>query len=98
MPAESPTLGLSHLQFEALLISARESPNVFDFACPATGSEAGAGPGDRGPDGRADLAQSARGADGPALRHPTVASFGRAVGGAAATDAPAHAATHHDAI
>jgi integrase/recombinase XerD len=31
-PAESPTLGLSHLQFEALLTAARESPNVFDFA------------------------------------------------------------------
>ena len=30
--AESPTLGLSHLQFEALLTAARESPNVFDFA------------------------------------------------------------------
>jgi site-specific recombinase XerD len=32
VPAESPTLGLSHLQFEALLAAARESPNVFDFA------------------------------------------------------------------
>jgi site-specific recombinase XerD len=32
VPAESPTLGLSHLQFEALLSAARESPNVFDFA------------------------------------------------------------------
>lgn len=32
MPAESPTLGLSHLQFEALLTAARESANVFDFA------------------------------------------------------------------
>lgn len=31
-PAESPTLGLSHLQFEALLTAARDSPNVFDFA------------------------------------------------------------------
>jgi integrase/recombinase XerD len=32
VPAESPTLGLSHLQFEALLTAARQSPNVFDFA------------------------------------------------------------------
>lgn len=32
VPAESPTIGLSHLQFEALLTAARESPNVFDFA------------------------------------------------------------------
>lgn len=32
VPAESPTLGLSHLQFEALLTAARESANVFDFA------------------------------------------------------------------
>ena len=32
VPAESPTLGLSHLQFEALLSAARESPNLFDFA------------------------------------------------------------------
>jgi integrase len=31
IPAESPTLGLSHLQFETLLIAARQSPNVFDF-------------------------------------------------------------------
>ncbi|MER6666657.1 tyrosine-type recombinase/integrase [Amycolatopsis japonica] len=32
VPAESPTLGLSHLQFEALLAAARESANRFDFA------------------------------------------------------------------
>jgi integrase/recombinase XerD len=32
VPAESPTLGLSHLQFEALLTAARESANRFDFA------------------------------------------------------------------
>jgi hypothetical protein len=32
VPAESPTLGLSHLQFEAFLTAARESPNVVDFA------------------------------------------------------------------
>jgi integrase/recombinase XerD len=32
VPAESPTLGLSHLQFEALLTAARQSPNIFDFA------------------------------------------------------------------
>jgi integrase len=32
VPAESPTLGLSHLQFEALLTAARDSINVFDFA------------------------------------------------------------------
>ncbi len=32
VPPESPTLGLSHLQFEALLTAARESVNVFDFA------------------------------------------------------------------
>ena len=31
-PAESPTLGLSHLQFESLLSAARESANPFDFA------------------------------------------------------------------
>ncbi|MEH1130077.1 tyrosine-type recombinase/integrase [Micromonospora sp. CPCC 206061] len=31
-PAESPTLGLSHLQFEALLTAARQSSNRFDFA------------------------------------------------------------------
>jgi site-specific recombinase XerD len=29
---ELPTLGLSHLQFEALLTAARDSPNRFDFA------------------------------------------------------------------
>jgi integrase len=28
----SPTLGLSHLQFEALLTAARDSKNLFDFA------------------------------------------------------------------
>jgi integrase/recombinase XerD len=31
-PPESPTLGFTHLQFEALLTSARESQNLFDFA------------------------------------------------------------------
>jgi integrase/recombinase XerD len=30
--AESPTLGLTHLQFEAILTAARESANQFDFA------------------------------------------------------------------
>jgi site-specific recombinase XerD len=32
IPPESPTLGLSHLQFEALLSAARESANPNDFA------------------------------------------------------------------
>jgi integrase len=32
VPAESPTLGLTHLQFEALLTAARESTNPNDFA------------------------------------------------------------------
>ena len=32
VPPESPTLGFIHLQFEALLTAARESPNLFDFA------------------------------------------------------------------
>jgi integrase/recombinase XerD len=32
VPAESPTLGFTHLQFEALLTAARESPNRCDFA------------------------------------------------------------------
>src|SRR4051794_21387989 len=32
VPAESPTLGLGHLQFEALLTTARLSTNVNDFA------------------------------------------------------------------
>jgi hypothetical protein len=32
VPAESPTLGFTHLQFEALLTAARESPNSYDFA------------------------------------------------------------------
>jgi site-specific recombinase XerD len=32
MPPESPTLGLSHLQFEALLTAARQSANINDFA------------------------------------------------------------------
>ncbi len=32
VPPESPTLGLTHLQFEALLTAARVSPNTFDFA------------------------------------------------------------------
>jgi site-specific recombinase XerD len=32
VPPESPTLGLTHLQFEALLTAARDSPNRNDFA------------------------------------------------------------------
>ena len=32
VPPESPTLGLTHLQFEALLTAARTSANQFDFA------------------------------------------------------------------
>jgi integrase/recombinase XerD len=32
VPAESPTLGFAHLQFEALLTAARESANPCDFA------------------------------------------------------------------
>jgi integrase/recombinase XerD len=32
VPPESPTLGLSHLQFEAMLTAARTSINPFDFA------------------------------------------------------------------
>ncbi|WP_405164470.1 tyrosine-type recombinase/integrase [Nocardia sp. NBC_01499] len=35
VPNESPTLGLSHLQFEALLTAARDSVNPFDFALTA---------------------------------------------------------------
>jgi integrase/recombinase XerD len=32
IPAESPTLGFTHLQFEAMLTAARESANHYDFA------------------------------------------------------------------
>jgi integrase/recombinase XerD len=32
VPAQSPTLGLSHLQFEAMLVAARDSTNPTDFA------------------------------------------------------------------
>ena len=32
VPTESPTLGLSHLQFEAILSTARDSDNRYDFA------------------------------------------------------------------
>ena len=32
VPAQSPTLGLTHLQFEAMLTAARQSPNRCDFA------------------------------------------------------------------
>ena len=32
VPAESPTLGLSHLQFEAMLVAARQSAHAGDFA------------------------------------------------------------------
>jgi site-specific recombinase XerD len=32
VPSQSPTLGLSHLQFEAMLTAGRQSGNQFDFA------------------------------------------------------------------
>jgi integrase len=32
VPAESPTLGFTHLQFEALLTAARKAANPYDFA------------------------------------------------------------------
>jgi integrase/recombinase XerD len=32
VPAESPTFGFTHLQFEALITAARESPDRYDFA------------------------------------------------------------------
>jgi integrase/recombinase XerD len=32
VPPESPTLGFTHLQFEAMLTASRESPNPYDFA------------------------------------------------------------------
>jgi integrase/recombinase XerD len=32
VPPESPALGFTHLQFEAMLTAARESPNPYDFA------------------------------------------------------------------
>jgi integrase/recombinase XerD len=32
VPPESPTLGFTHLQFEAMLTAARESPNLCDLA------------------------------------------------------------------
>jgi site-specific recombinase XerD len=35
VPAESPTLGLSHLQFGALLTAARQSPSVLKSCCRA---------------------------------------------------------------
>jgi site-specific recombinase XerD len=35
VPAESPTLGFTHLQFEALLTTARQSPRPCDFALAA---------------------------------------------------------------
>jgi integrase/recombinase XerD len=37
VPPESPTLGLTHLQFEALLTAARESANPANFALVALG-------------------------------------------------------------
>src|SRR6266702_2239962 len=41
VPAESPALGFTHLQFEALLTAARESPSDCDFALAAMLGAAG---------------------------------------------------------
>ena len=58
MPAESPTLGLTHLQFEVMLTAARDSINVNDFALVAKlladlGGQIPNGIGGRQDDGRA---------------------------------------------
>ena len=42
VPAESPTLGLGHLQFEALITTARLSTNPNDFALIAMLGQLGA--------------------------------------------------------
>jgi len=41
VPPESPTLGLTHLQFEAMLTASRLSTNRFDFARSACSDSSG---------------------------------------------------------
>jgi integrase/recombinase XerD len=78
VPAESPTLGFTHLQFEAMLTAARDSMNDYDFALvamlgllglrifEATGADiAGPGRGTR-PPGTARVRQGHQGRPGPA--------------------------------
>ena len=48
VPAESPTLGFTHLQFEALITTARESSNPCDFALASHPCTPPGAPGHRG--------------------------------------------------
>src|SRR6266498_3273703 len=103
VPAESPTLGLGHLQFEALITTARLSVNPNDFALLALLGLLGlrifeacgasiAGPGDRPSRRRprrwADPAQHPRRAYGPPRRHPPAQAPGRYRRRADAENAP----------
>ena len=81
VPPESPTLGLTHLQLEALLTTAG-SPATRSTSSWCASSDCSAS------------AQPARYAHGPARRDPTAASPGGRRRRQTAADAPAHAAAH----
>ncbi len=95
VPPESPTLGLTHLQFEAILTAARLSTNPNDFALVAIPRRPPSHrPRHRRKEHGSDPPDPTRHPDGPARRHPTATHPRQPRRGPTTADAPTHAPAH----